>query len=157
VGAGETEHYAGFNHLWGWSYGNKWYQGMPNSQHYYINGQGRMGTNPFDHPELYWEQSALTHVRTMNQPLLIMHGSDDAGVNVMEGLQFYNGLRFYGKNVIMLVYPGELHGLQGLANRRDFTIRAMQFFDHYLRGVPAPRWMTEGVPFLEKKLRREPK
>jgi hypothetical protein len=25
-----------------------------------------------------------------------------------------------------------------------------QFFDHYLMGAPAPRWMTEGVPAAEK-------
>jgi len=43
----------------------------------------------------------------------------------------------------------------GLANRRDLAIRYLQFFDHYLRGAPAPRWLTEGVPFLEKDLRRD--
>lgn len=49
----------------------------------------------------------------------------------------------------------EGHGLRGLANRRDLTVRYMQFFDHYLRGKPAPRWMTESVPFLDKEARRD--
>jgi hypothetical protein len=26
-----------------------------------------------------------------------------------------------------------------------------QFFDHYLMDKPAPKWMTHGVPFIEKK------
>jgi hypothetical protein len=25
-----------------------------------------------------------------------------------------------------------------------------QFFDHYLKGKPAPEWMTRGVPFLKR-------
>ena len=62
----------------------------------------------------------------------------------------------FNKTGELLAYPGESHGLAARANRRDFTTRLMQFFDHHLRGAPAPRWMTEGVPFLDKKLRREP-
>ena len=26
----------------------------------------------------------------------------------------------------------------------------MQFFDHYLKGAPAPEWMTQGVPAVMK-------
>ena len=63
------------------------------------------------------------------------------------GLGFYNALRFNGKNATLLAYPGEGHGLRGLANRRDLTIRYFQFFDHYLQGKPAPDWWTEGVPY----------
>ena len=40
-----------------------------------------------------------------------------------------------------------------MANRRDLTIRYFEFFDHYLKGEPAPKWMTDGVPFLEKARR----
>ena len=25
-----------------------------------------------------------------------------------------------------------------------------QFFDHYLKGAPAPLWMTDGVPQMKK-------
>ena len=32
----------------------------------------------------------------------------------------------------------------------DFLKRMQQYFDHHLKGVPAPAWMTEGVPFLKK-------
>ena len=56
----------------------------------------------------------------------------------------------------MLAYPGEGHGLRGLANRKDLTIRYFQYFDHYLRGAPAPAWMTTGVPFIAKELLRDP-
>jgi hypothetical protein len=29
-------------------------------------------------------------------------------------------------------------------------MRMQQFFDHYLKGAPAPAWMREGIPFLDK-------
>ena len=54
----------------------------------------------------------------------------------------------------MLAYPEEGHGLRGLANRRDLTMRYFDFFDPHLKGEPAKRWMTDGVPYLEKRERR---
>ena len=74
-----------------------------------------------------------------------------------EGMNFYNALRYNGKNAILLAYPGEGHGLRGMANRKDLTIRFFEFFDHDLKGAPAPRWMTEGVPFLQKDANRPPR
>ncbi len=61
-----------------------------------------------------------------------------------------NALRYNNKKAVLLAYEGEGHGLRGMANRKDLTIRYFQFFDHYLKGAPAPKWMTDGVPFLDK-------
>lgn len=154
MGAGVTDLTADFNHNWGWSYQVR--GSGANGFDYYIYGQGRHGTTPWENPELYRFESARTHVPDVTAPFLIMHGTADGTVSFQEGLGFYNALRFNGKNAVLLAYPGEGHGLRGLANRRDLTVRYMQFFDHYLRGKPAPRWMTEGVPFLEKDARRDP-
>jgi dipeptidyl aminopeptidase/acylaminoacyl peptidase len=154
MGAGVTDLTSDFNHNWGWSYQVKGRSGS-NGHDYYLYGQGRQGTSPWDDPELYRFESARTHVRDITAPFLIMHGTADPTVAFQEGLGFYNALRFNGKTAVLLAYPGEAHGLRGLANRRDLTIRYFQFFDHYLRGAPAPRWLTEGVPFAEKDLRRD--
>jgi dienelactone hydrolase len=154
MGAGVTDLTSDFNHNWGWSYQVPGRDGS-NGYDYYLYSQGREGTTPWDNPELYRFESAMTHVREVTAPFLIMHGTADPTVAFQEGLGFYNALRFNGKTATLLAYPGEGHGLRGLANRRDLTIRYFQFFDHYLRGAPAPRWLTEGVPYLEKELRRD--
>jgi len=154
MGAGVTDLTSDFNHNWGWSYQVPGRDGS-NGYDYYLYSQGREGTTPWDNPELYRFESAMTHVREVTAPFLIMHGTADPTVAFQEGLGFYNALRFNGKNATLLAYPGEGHGLRGLANRRDLTIRYFQFFDHYLRDAPAPRWLTEGVPYLEKDLRRD--
>ena len=30
-----------------------------------------------------------------------------------------------------------------------------QFFDHYLKGAPAPAWMEKGIPFLDREEEKE--
>ena len=35
-------------------------------------------------------------------------------------------------------------------NRKDFAIRMQQFFDHYLQDAPAPVWMSDGIPAVDK-------
>jgi len=122
-----------------------------NNHRYDIYGQGRYGTNPFDDFELYRSQSPITHVRTMNTPLLYLHGKQDGSVEYLQGMEFYNALRFLGKPVIFLSYPDEGHNLKKYENQKDFTIRLWQFFDHYLKDKPAPGWMVNGVPYLKKK------
>ncbi len=122
-----------------------------NNHSYDIYGQGRYGTNPFDDFELYRAQSPITHVRTMDTPLLYLHGREDGSVEYLQGMEFYNALRFLGKPIIFTSYPGADHHLSKLENQKDFQTRMEQFYDHYLFGRPAPDWMVNGVPFLNKK------
>ena len=150
MGAGVTDLTTDFSQSWGWSYQVTGGSGA-NGNDYYLYGQGRWGKSPWDDPELYRFESALTHVKDAPAPFLIMHGTADPTVSFSEGMNFYNALRYNNKSVIMLAYPNEGHGLRGMANRKDLTIRYFEFFDHYLKGAPAPKWMTEGVPFLKKK------
>lgn len=121
-----------------------------NNHNYDIYGQGRYATNPYDDFQLYWDQSPISGVETMNTPVLYLHGEEDPTVNWEQGLEWYNALRFLGKPVIWLSYPDEGHGLRKLENRIDFQLRLQDFFDHHLRGAPAPSWMIDGVPYIEK-------
>jgi len=121
-----------------------------NNHSYDIYGQGRYGTNPFDDPDLYREQSPITHVANMNTPLLYLHGVQDGSVEYLQGMEFYNALRFLEKPIIFLSYPDEGHNLKRYENQIDFTKRLWQFLDHHLKGAPAPDWMVDGVPFLRR-------
>ena len=113
-------------------------------------GQVRMGTNPFDNLQLFEDQSALYHVRDITTPFMILHGTADNAVDWHQGLELYGAARRWGKQVILLSYPGEPHHLARKENQKDFQQRMKQFFDHYLKGTPAPKWMTEGVPQTRK-------
>ena len=126
-----------------------------NNHRYDIHGQGRYGTNPYDDFDLYWAQSPISGVRDMNTPLLYMHGAEDPTVEYNQGMEFYNALRFNGKPVIFLSYPGEGHSLSKLENQLDYLVRMEQFYGHHLRGEQAPAWIQQGEAFIAKD-RREP-
>jgi dipeptidyl aminopeptidase/acylaminoacyl peptidase len=156
MGAGVTDLFTDFSQNWGWAYQVTGGSGA-NGNDYYLYGQGRWGFSPWDNPERYRFESALTHAPKVTAPFLIMHGTADPTVAFQNGLGFYNALRYNGKTAYLLAYPNEGHGLRGMANRRDLTIRYFEFFDHYLKGSPAAAWMTEGVPFLKKDARPAPR
>jgi len=149
MGAGVTDLASDFSQSWGWTYQVSGGSGE-NGNGYYMTGQGRWGVSPWENPELFRNESALPFAHQAKAPFLIMHGTADPTVSFTEGMNFYNALRFNGKEAVMLAYPGEGHGLRGLANRRDLTGRYFEYFDHFLRGAPAPAWMTQGVPYLVK-------
>jgi len=113
--------------------------------------QGRMGVSPWDNMELYRSQSPIHQAENIKTPFMILHGTADGAVDWVQGLEFYSTARRLGKEVILLSYPGEPHHLRKLDNQKDFQIRMKQYFDHYLKGAPAPLWMKEGVPHLDKK------
>jgi dipeptidyl aminopeptidase/acylaminoacyl peptidase len=154
MGAGVTDLFNDFNQNWGWSYQVQAGSGNTGFD-YYLYGQGRWGFSPWDNPEKYRFESALVHADKVQVPFLIMHGTADPTVGFENGLAFYNALRYNGKKAVLLAYPNEGHGLRGMANRKDLTVRFFQFFDHYLKGAPAPKWLSEGVPFLKKDETRE--
>jgi dipeptidyl aminopeptidase/acylaminoacyl peptidase len=156
MGAGVTDLFNDFNQNWGWSYQVQAGSGNTGFD-YYLYGQGRWGFSPWDNPEKYRFESALVHANKVAVPFLIMHGTADPTVGFENGLAFYNALRYNGKKAVLLAYPNEGHGLRGMANRKDLTVRYFEFFDHYLRDAPAPKWLSEGVPFLKKDEARDAK
>lgn len=118
-------------------------------------GQVRMGdgVTPWSHHALYESQSPIHNAPNIKTPFLILHGTADGAVDWGQGLEFYAAARRLGKPVIMLSYPEEAHHLGRRENQKDFQVRMRQFFDHYLKGSPAPQWMTEGVPQIKKGTR----
>lgn len=117
-----------------------------NEQDYYMTSQGRLGTDPSAGLETYLRESAVFQAHKLQTPLLLFHGGADNVVQWEHSFGLYSILRFLKKPVIFLSYRGEGHGLKKTANRLDLQRRLKEFFDHHLKGCPAPAWMSEGVP-----------
>lgn len=130
--------------------GIRWKAGINRSMQY-ENGQSRLGVTMWENRDAYIKNSPLFFADKIETPLLIMNNDNDGAVPWYQGIEFYIALRRLRKPVWMLVYNGEEHNLMKIWNREDFTIRMMQFFDHYLKGKPAPKWMTEGIDQYQKK------
>jgi len=76
-----------------------------------------------------------------------LHNDKDEAVPWQEGIQYYLALRRLDKEVYLLNYPGEAHGLRQRKNQLDYTVRLQQFFDHHLKGAAKPDWMVKGEPY----------
>ncbi|MDE6409672.1 MAG: prolyl oligopeptidase family serine peptidase [Muribaculaceae bacterium] len=129
--------------------GIRWESGDSRQAQYEV-GQSRIGKNLWEAPELYIYNSPVFHADKVNTPLLIMHNDGDGAVPWYQGIEMFMALRRLQKPVWMLQYNGEAHNIKQRKNRKDITIRLQQFFDHYLKGAPMPKWMKEGVP-MERK------
>jgi dipeptidyl aminopeptidase/acylaminoacyl peptidase len=127
-----------------------WNTGSAN-QPIFESSQGRFTTGYWDNVEAYTRNSPVYHAKNVKTPLIILHNDKDGAVDWNQGIEYYNTLRRLGKPVVMLQYKGENHGLAKLENRKDYTVRMLEFFDHHLKGKPAPAWLQEGVPHLKLK------
>ena len=110
--------------------------------------QGRFKGGPWDNWESYQRNSPVYHVRNVKTPLLMLHNDKDGAVDFTQGIEYYNALRRLKKPVVMITYKGENHGLAKMENRKDYSVRMMEFFDYYLKGKPAPDWLSKGVDRL---------
>ncbi|MBD5175902.1 MAG: S9 family peptidase [Bacteroidales bacterium] len=116
----------------------------------YEMGQSRIGRNLWDAPELYIANSPVFRANRVTTPLLIMHNDADGAVPWYQGIEMFMALRRLNKPVWLLQYNNEAHNIRARKNRKDITKRLQQFFDHYLKGEPMPRWMREGISPLRK-------
>jgi dipeptidyl aminopeptidase/acylaminoacyl peptidase len=112
--------------------------------------QGRMEVPPWKDLDAYTRNSAVWNIETMETPLLVTFGDKDGAVDWHQGIVMYNAARRENKDLVMLVYEGENHGLAQKPNQIDYQKRVMEWFDHYLKGDPAPEWIRAGVKFLDK-------
>jgi len=112
---------------------------------YYEAHQGRIRSSLWERPSLYIEESPIFSADQVTTPLLMMHNKRDKLVSWMQGVEFFTALRRLRKKAWMLQYDYGSHAVDG-NDAIDYTIRMTQFFDHFLMGKPAPKWMTEGIP-----------
>ena len=129
--------------------GIRWGSGLARSFQY-EHTQSRLGATPWADPRRYFENSPLFLMDKVETPILIMHNDQDGHVPWYQGIEYFVALKRLGKPAWMLNYTGEPHWPTKNPNKLDFQIRMKQFFDHFLKGEPMPKWMKEGVPAVKQ-------
>ena len=127
-----------------------WNSGSTDARIFEIS-QGRMEVPFWEDLDSYVANSPVFHVENMNTPLLVAHGSEDGAVDFNQGVEYYNAARRAGKDFVLLVYEGENHGNREKPNQIDYHNRIVEWFGHYLKGEPAPEWITNGVSYLDQE------
>jgi dipeptidyl aminopeptidase/acylaminoacyl peptidase len=131
------------------NYGNHhWSNGIAETDHI-ETGQQRMAVPLYEDLNAYIRNSAVFAVSTMTTPLMIEVGDADGTVFYHQGVELYNIARRARKNVVLLVYQGEDHGLRKKIDQVDYQHRILAWFGHYLKDEPAPAWITDGESYLD--------
>ena len=134
--------------------GIRWGTGLPR-QFQYERSQSRIGGSLWDYPLRYLDNSPIFRADRVETPLLMIHNDEDDAVPWYQGIEYFLALRRLGKEAYMFTYNGEKHGLRKRINQKDYTRRLQEFFDHFLKGAPAPEWMEKGIPYLQREKEKE--
>lgn len=111
-------------------------------EEYYVHALKR----PWDNWDFFLKRSPIYYADQGETPLLILHGKDDPRVDPGQSREMYRHLKLRGQAPVRLVhYPGEGHGNRKAAARFDYNLRALRWFDHYLKGGGGemPGWELE--------------
>ena len=126
--------------------GIRWGSGLAR-QFQYEMGQSRLGGSLWSARDRYIDNSPVFFADRVETPLLIIFGDEDGAVPWYQGIELYLALRRLEKPAWFLQYRGEDHHPKAYPNKLDWSMKMKEFFDHYLKGTPAPGWVEEGVPY----------
>jgi dipeptidyl aminopeptidase/acylaminoacyl peptidase len=129
--------------------GIRWGTGLAR-QFQYEKSQSRIGSTLWEKTMSYIENSPVFFADKINTPLLLMHGDEDDAVPWYQSIEIYLAMRRLGKDCIFLQYRGEKHHPVKYPNKLDYSLKMKEYLDHYCKGLPAPEWITTGVPYKGK-------
>lgn len=131
-----------------------WNTGTPD-QKIFETSQGRFDGPWYERTQEHIRNSPMFNASKIKAPLLVAFGDKDGAVDWHQGIEMYGTMRRMEKPHVMLVYADENHGLAKKENQIDYQKRQREWFEHYLLGKPAEKWITDGISYLNKMKARE--
>jgi dipeptidyl aminopeptidase/acylaminoacyl peptidase len=89
--------------------------------------------NPYENLPLFTGRSPMTYVKKVKTPTLLLCGENDTTDPVEQCYQFHRGLRRFGVETELVVYPREGHGVREEKHRIDVLNRVVGWFEKYLK------------------------
>ena len=91
------------------------------------SSQGRFTGDYLEATDAYIRNSPVFFADRVKTPLILLHNDPDGAVDWNQGIEYYNTLRRLGKDVVMLQYVSENHGLRVPATRRTTPCACASF------------------------------
>lgn len=88
---------------------------------------------PRENEDGYNESAPVNHVGSMNCKLLLMHGTADDNVHLMNTLQYVSALQSEGKICDMFLFPNMNHSIYGCNSRSVVYLKMLDFFNNNLK------------------------
>ena len=88
---------------------------------------------PYEKADGFMAHSPVKYLKNAKTPTLILQGEADATDPLGQSQELYRGLKHYGVEAELVVYPREPHGLQEEMHLIDRLDRIVAWFDKYLK------------------------
>jgi dipeptidyl aminopeptidase/acylaminoacyl peptidase len=88
---------------------------------------------PYERPEGFLKSSPFMYLKNAKTPTLILQGEADRTDPLGQSQELYRGLKRYGVDAELVVYPREPHGLREEKHLLDRLNRIVAWFDKYLK------------------------
>jgi dipeptidyl aminopeptidase/acylaminoacyl peptidase len=95
-----------------------------------------LDTTPWEDLNKYMDMSPIKYVQNIHTPLLIIHSEQDLRCNIEQAEQLFTALKWMGREVRMIRFEGQSHGLSrgGHPHSRLERLRhIMSWFASYLQ------------------------
>ncbi len=100
-----------------------------------------IGGTPWDNPEGYRRQSALTHVANITTPTLLLHGMSDTTDTEQQSMMFFTAIKDIGKAPVRYIrFPREPHGFREPRHQRTRDIEEIRWMQQHVLGVEWTPW-----------------
>jgi dipeptidyl aminopeptidase/acylaminoacyl peptidase len=94
------------------------------------------GGSVYDDPAIYAKSSAMTFIKQVKTPTLVVVGDRDGECPAPQSFEFWHALRDLHVPTQLVVYPNEGHGFTDASHRRDVLVRAADWFARYMPPSP---------------------
>ena len=90
-------------------------------------------------PKVYDQASTFFHADKVNEPLLIVHGSDDAnpGTESLQSPRLFQAIRGTGGTTRLVMLPFEPHWYTAQESNEHFIAEMLAWFDRYVKPAQA--------------------
>jgi dipeptidyl aminopeptidase/acylaminoacyl peptidase len=92
---------------------------------------------PYEKPEGFLNSSPFLYLKNAKTPILILQGEADTVDPLGQSQELYRGLKRYGVETELVVYPREPHGIHEEKHLLDRLNRILAWYDKHLK-EPAP-------------------
>ena len=100
--------------------------------HYQLTWELELGL-PWENAAVWEKLSPFNQVANITTPTLWMGGSDDWNVPILNSEQMYQAMKRLGRETLLVVYPGESHGIERPSFIKDRYERYIKWFDGHVK------------------------
>ena len=88
--------------------------------------------SPYDNPEPYRKVSAMTYIKNVTTPVLLMVGERDGECPPPQSFQYWHALKELGVPTQLVVYADEGHSFYKYEDMIDVSVRTLEWFEKWM-------------------------